>query len=225
MKIKKVLHRNRGFIAFLLLMFVVRGAVADWYHVPTGSMKPTILEGDYVFVNKLAYDLHPPFSTHSVLRLSDPKPGDVIVFESAVADIRLIKRVVGVPGDVISMRNNQLIVNGKPLPYERVDVEDLHPELNKSSDKLTFRETISGQSHLLQTDAHLTSPYGSFSEIVVPQESYFVLGDNRDNSRDSRFIGFVSRGEIVGRSRKILLSLNYDNYYLPRLDRINFPLL
>ncbi len=224
MKIKKVLHRNRGFIAFLLLMFVVRGAVADWYHVPTGSMKPTILEGDYVFVNKLAYDLHPPFSTHSVLRLSDPKPGDVIVFESAVADIRLIKRVVGVPGDVISMRNNQLIVNGKPLLYERVDAQELHPDF-KSSDKLIFHETISGQAHLLQTDAFLSSPYGSFSDIVVPKDRYFVLGDNRDNSRDSRFIGFVSRGEIIGRSRKILLSLNYDNYYLPRLDRINYPLL
>ena len=99
----------RGFALFILLMIVFRSALADWNTVPTGSMKPTIVEGDRIFVNKLAYDLKIPLTSISVHEFADPKRGDVVVFDSKAADTRLVKRVIGLPGDLVEMRDNRLV--------------------------------------------------------------------------------------------------------------------
>ena len=98
---------NRGIILCLSLMFVFRSAVADWNDVPTGSMQPTIEIGDRILVNKMAYDVRLPFTTTSLIKRADPKRGDIVIFMSQVADNRLVKRVIGVPGDEIAMHNNQ----------------------------------------------------------------------------------------------------------------------
>lgn len=206
----KIIRNNRGFILFMLLMFVFRSVVADWNTVPTGSMKPTILEGDRILVNKMAYDIRLPFSHISLLQLADPKRGDVVVFDSAVSEKRLVKRVIGVPGDTISMSHNRLSLNGKTLPYQ----------IRQSyRDKLDVVENLKGIQHEIWVHLHANPQYTSFDPITVPEGFYLVLGDNRDNSADSRVIGLVPRSEIVGRSRNIVMSLNYDNYYLPRTDR------
>jgi signal peptidase I len=120
-KLGKFWKANRSKIIFVSLMLVFRSAVADWNTVPTGSMKPTIVEGDRILVNKMAYDLRVPFTHISLLEISDPQRGDIVVFDSDPADKRLVKRVVGLPGDVVAMEGNRLVINGRPLNYRRAE--------------------------------------------------------------------------------------------------------
>lgn len=208
--ITRIWKENKHFILFMALIFVFRSAVADWNPVPTGSMKPTILEGDRILVNKLAYDIRVPFTHISIKKLSDPKRGDIIIFDSVRSDKRLVKRVVGVPGDVVALVDNNLIINYEPLSYS---VEQINP---LSVDKV---ENLLGVRHSIRVSNGYKKPSANFTPVYIPQNHYLVLGDNRDNSADSRVIGLVPRHEIVGRTSTVIMSLNYDNYYIPRSDR------
>ena len=212
--ILKIWRENKTFIVFLSLMLLFRSAVADWNTVPTGSMKPTIEVGDRIWVNKLAYDLRVPFTSISLYRVSDPVRGDIVVFDSAVSDIRLVKRVVGVPGDVVEMRDNRVYINGESLSYSSVKITDEFAEL---------RENLVGVEHRVRVHSK-PSTYANFEPVRVPSDQYLVLGDNRDNSADSRAIGFVPRNEMIGRARHVVLSFNYDNFYIPRTERVLEPL-
>src|SRR5215831_16777215 len=111
----------RPLLVVLFILFSVRSSVADWNDVPTGSMKPTILEGDRIFVNKLAYDLRVPFVGWRLVHWADPQRGDIVVFTSPADGIRLVKRVVGLPGDRIELRDDELWINGEPAVYEPLD--------------------------------------------------------------------------------------------------------
>jgi signal peptidase I len=206
----KLWKENKSLLVFISLMLVFRSAVADWNDVPTGSMKPTIVEGDRIFINKMAYDIRVPFTHISLARLAEPQPNDIIIFDSVAADKRLVKRVIGVPGDTVSMKNNQLFINGQAIAYKAKDkgIKSHHKSI----------ETINGQSHTIRL-SNIASQLANFSTVTVPKDRYLALGDNRDNSADSRVIGFVPRDEIVGRSSTVAFSLNYDNYYLPRSER------
>ncbi|MFS1524021.1 signal peptidase I [Microbulbifer sp. 2304DJ12-6] len=207
--ILKTWTENKALLLLLALMFTFRSACADWNAVPTGSMKPTIIEGDRILVNKLVYDVRVPFTNISLWKLSDPARGDIIIFESKASGNRLVKRVIGIPGDTIGLRDNQLIINGKHLDYKIV------ASVNLTVDKL---ENLLGVEHLIRIDKR-SSPLSDFQSVDVPADHYLVLGDNRDNSADFRVIGFVPRQEIIGRSRSVVLSLNYDNFYIPRINR------
>lgn len=209
LNMKKMWRENKSFIIFIALMLVFRSAVADWNDVPTGSMKPTIVEGDRIYVDKLAYDINIPFVGYSVYKLNDPKTNDIIIFNSIKADKRLVKRVIGVPGDIVSLKNNKLVINGKAVTY--------HDEVNKQGVSI-LTELLSTNGHRIQVTEN-QAPYSSFPSVKVPENHYLVLGDNRDNSADSRVIGFVPRNEIIGRTNKVILSLDYENYFLPRLNR------
>jgi signal peptidase I len=206
----KLWDEYRSFVLFVILMIIFRSALADWNTVPTGSMKPTILEGDRIFVNKLAYDLRIPFTHVSIYRFDDPKRGDIIVFDSRAADTRLVKRVIGLPGDIVEMRDNRLTINGIQARYSSVKHTD---------DAIFAIESYGGMRHRLELAPTGVSRFSSFGPVLVPEDRYLVLGDNRDNSADSRVHGFIPRGEIVGDARTVVLSINYDNYYLPRTDR------
>lgn len=209
-KIVDLFKQNWGTLVFLLLMFASRSSVADWYVVPTGSMLPTIVEGDRIFVDKMAYRLEIPFTDISIATTGQPKRGDIVVFNSKKADNRLVKRVVGLPGDSISMHNNRLVVNGTPLAYLEVDKNNLIETLGT----VEHNVQLVGQAH-----AH------SFSTVKVPSGHYLVLGDNRNNSADSRYYGFVPEQELQGRATNVVISLDPDNYYLPREDRSLTPLI
>lgn len=200
---------NKSFILFLALMFVFRSAIADWNEVPTGSMKPTIIEGDRILVNKMAYDIRVPFTHIPLVKLADPDRGDIIIFDSKVSDKRLVKRVVGIPHDVIEMRDNILWVNNEELQYQQI---------SRSVSTIDQLEDLKGVKHSIRVNQN-GSRLSSFAPIVVPANVYLALGDNRDNSADSRVIGFVPRAEIVGRSKSVVLSLNYENYFIPRSER------
>ena len=199
----------RSTILLIILISCFRSAIADWNTVPTGSMKPTILEGDRIFVNKMAYDLRVPFTHVSLLKLGEPESGDIIVFESEIMDKRLVKRVIGVPGDTVALKDNKLIINGIPSDYDIVNETHFYFEQKeKTIDSEQIIRVAKDFSYL-----------SNFNAVVVPENHYLVLGDNRNNSADSRVIGFVPREEIVGESLYTVISLNYDNYYLPRKDR------
>ena len=204
--LSRLYRENRSLLLFIVLMLVFRSAVADWNDVPTGSMKPTILEGDRILVNKMAYDLRVPFTKISLHKFADPKRGDIIVFDSARAEQRLVKRVIGIPGDRVEMRDNLLIINGTPLDYAA---------LPQTGD---YQEALPGNPHAIRV-SQWGSQFDSFRAVTVPPGQYLALGDNRDNSADSRVIGFVPRHEIVGRSTQVVLSLNPEQYYLPRAGR------
>jgi signal peptidase I len=200
---------NRSFFLFIVLMLMFRSVIADWNTVPTGSMKPTILEGDRILVNKMAYDLRLPFTHISLLKRGDPARGEIVIFDSEVAGKRLVKRVIGLPGDSVAMQGNRLWINGEQLDYSDPVV---------ATGRLDKIENLHGVEHSVRWLGKETG-LSSFPAVRVPDGHYLVLGDNRDNSADSRVIGFVPRGEIVGRARHVVLSLNYDNYYLPRTNR------
>ncbi|MBU2923506.1 signal peptidase I [Colwellia sp. 4_MG-2023] len=208
--LQKFLKDNKLFILFVLLMSVFRSAVADWYTVPTGSMQPTIKEGDRIIVNKMAYDLRLPFSQLSLLSTGEPKRGEIVVFESKTADKRLIKRMVGLPGDRISMKEETLYINGQAMPYK---ITKENPQ------QLVAIEQLGAINHSIRIDKERSNQRSTFSPLTVPDGYYFVLGDNRRNSADSRVYGLVPRHELKGKASSIAFSVNYDNYYLPRANR------
>ena len=211
----------RGFVLFIAIMLVFRSAVADWNQVPTGSMIPSILEGDRIVVDKLAYDLRLPFTLLRIARWSDPARSDIITFESPVDGKLLVKRVVGIPGDVVAMRDNRLYVNDTAAVYEPVGVRQLPAPVTAMTRFVDVQaEHILGTSRWVMTHrVHRPLNRATFGPLTVPAGHYLVLGDNRDNSQDFRAIGFVHRDLILGKANTIAFSLDYENYFVPRTDR------
>ncbi|NBV21634.1 MAG: signal peptidase I [Proteobacteria bacterium] len=206
----------------LVILFVttaLRSALADWNDVPTGSMKPTILEGDRVWVNKLAYDLKVPFTTLHLAEWSEPARGEVVVFFSPANGQRLVKRVIGLPGDTVELRENRLLLNGRAVEYaalETASVEAIpaaqRPQHDFASEQLPERK------HAVMATPALPARR-SFGPLTVPAGHYFMLGDNRDNSLDSRYFGAVPREKIVGRATSVVLSVDREHWYAPRWER------
>jgi signal peptidase I len=209
---KKLAKENWGIVLFALVLFASRSSFADWYVVPTGSMLPTIVEGDRIFVDKMAYRLEVPFTDIEIMQTGEPKRGDIVVFNSEKAGNRLVKRLIGEPGDRIAMYQNRLVINGVEIDY------------TDSESELTKTEHLDNVAHIVQF-LPVAEARDNFAEVVVPQGHYLVLGDNRNNSADSRFYGFVPAIEIQGRAKKVLVSLNPENYYIPRTERFNIPLI
>jgi signal peptidase I len=197
----------------------LRSAVADWNDVPSGSMWPTILEGDRIFVDKLAYGLRIPFTTLWLREWESPERGDIITFASPKDGIRLVKRVIGIPGDRIAMDDNQLVVNGESLAYRDVEEAGLRAAPDgRELRMLVATEPLPGHDHEVAFTPGLIGR-DSFEEIRVPEGHYFFLGDNRDQSFDSRFMGFVERDQIYGRVTHVALSVDPSRSYRPRFDR------
>ncbi len=188
----KWISNNRAFLCGLMLIFVVRGSFADQNYVPSGSMEPTIQVGDFLFVNKMAYDLKLPWTSVRVASVGEVQRGDVVVFINPVSGVRMVKRIVGLPGDHLRVVDGRVLVNGELLkePY------------------------VLRQAALFRPDA---------CEVIVPRGKYFAMGDNRDNSLDSRAWGFVPRENIEGRADGVIYNLVFE--WPPRMDfgRIGHP--
>jgi signal peptidase I len=217
---KNLWRESKSLLLIIVIMTAVRSAIADWNDVPTGSMNPTIVQGDRVFINKLAYDLKVPFTTWHLAQWSNPKRGDIVVFFSPVDGQRLVKRVVGLPGDQIELSHDRLLINGRPAEYDPLpadtgrdvppDKDGLRVYAEEKADGMPFHPiTILPQRPALRT----------FGPITVPAGKYFMMGDNRDNSNDSRFWGTVDRNRIVGRAVAVVISLDHQHYFEPRWDR------
>jgi signal peptidase I len=215
-QLSTLFQKHKQLIVFLVLMSIFRSAIADWYTVPSGSMQPTIEVGDRIFVNKMAYDLRFPFTAVSLVSLDNPKHGEIVVFESKTANLRLIKRIIGLPGDVVAMKNDVITVNGHQLEYFSLDGSQ---DKTDTSNVNYYSEKVSIIKHRINIDTTTNNQLSNFAAVIVPKGHYLVLGDNRRHSADSRVYGFVPHSELRGKATAIAFSLDYDNYYIPRKER------
>jgi signal peptidase I len=209
----------RPLLTIILILSAFRSAVADWNDVPSGSMRPTILVGDRIMVDRRAYDLRVPFTTTSLWRYADPQRGDIIVFLSPKDGTRLVKRVVGIPGDRVELRGFALTINGVAVLYE-----PLGSTTEAESPYVLLSEGLPGhQAHPVRAfDPGLRSDGTQVFE--VPAGQYFALGDNRDESFDSRYWGSVPRDAVLGRAWRVAFSLDRERHFIPRLGRFWWPL-
>ena len=208
-------------IQALLLAMIIRTVLFQPFTIPSGSMMPTLLVGDYIFVNKFAYGYSKyslPFSPNlfsgRVLEFSEPQRGDVIVFRlPSQPDIDYIKRLIGLPGDKVQMINGVLNVNGKPVPKQPDGTFTSDYSQDPGTNVPVFRETLDNGVTYDSLDHGITRGDNT-QEFVVPAGHYFFMGDNRDNSLDSRFdVGYVPAENLVGRASVIFFSLGNDTSF------------
>jgi signal peptidase I len=217
------MRTNKGFLMFLLLFGIFRTAVADWNPIPSGSMHPNLLEGDVVLVNRLAFDLKVPLTDIVVTHLGDPKRGDVVTFSSPKDGTRLIKRLIALPGDVVEMRDDHLIINGQPAEYSTAtEAQETLPD-GAVTTAVRVTETTGGQQRRIQMLPKLIARR-DFAPMTIPKDQFLMLGDNRDNSADSRYIGLVPRALLIGRAERVLVSADMLGNWMPRTERFGMPL-
>lgn len=194
-----------------LVVFSARSSLADWYEVPSGSMLPTILEGDRIFVNKLAYNLRVPFTTKEVLELGELKRGDIVVFlypRDQTTDY--VKRLIGLPGDELKIRDDLLYINGELQPRVPVSPASLPPQVTVQPGQQVFVETLHGVKHFVFEQANRGSNWGP---RMVQEGEFYAMGDNRDNSSDSRVWGGVPFHLLKGRALRVVLSVDPKSDY------------
>lgn len=208
----------RSIVFIVLAVTAFRSAVADWNDVPTGSMKPTILEGDRIVVNKLAYDLKIPYTRWQIASWGDPERGDIVVLSSPADGKRLVKRVIGLPGDTIAMSHNRLVVNSQLVTYSPIDPDLVVAFDPQGNNRVLAAEDLDGHAHAMMITPGART-LRSFGPIPVPDGQYFLMGDNRDESFDSRHFGLVERTRIYGRALAVAGSVNPDNHFWPRWKR------
>jgi len=203
--VKETFKNNLPFLLFLVLMFSFRSSVADWYHVPSGSMEPTLQVGDRVVVNKSAYTLEVPFTDIVIKKTGKIARGDIVIIDSTAADLRLIKRVIATEGDRVKLIKNRLYING-----EQAELTELEAH--------TFYEEVLGQRRVIALNP-INSPVSSFNTVTVPKGHFLAMGDNRNNSVDSRYYGFIPVEEVQGKASSVAFSLDVANNYIPRKER------
>jgi len=215
---RKWLRENRGLLAFLVGFGLLRTAVADYNPVPSGSMRPTIVEGDVVLVDRLAYDVKVPLTNVVLASTGGPKRGDIVTFFSPKDGTRLVKRIVGIPGDTIALRGDVLYVNGVAARYSQAEKVREPAAEPYESPAIRVTERVAGSERRIQwlPALHVARDFGP---VTVPAGGYFMMGDNRDDSADSRYIGPVPRRLIIGRTARLLVSADILEHWMPRFDR------
>lgn len=208
----------KSFFPVILVVFIIRSFIVEPFKIPSGSMMPTLLAGDYILVNKFTYGLRVPIFNNRIIDINEPKRGDVFVFhfpEDVTTDY--IKRVIGLPGDVIGYHDKQLTVNGEAVDYSDIKdyvyfekPHDVEGHVDKSALPITIKaeqrtENLTGVKHHLLIHEERASKEGDWT---VPAGHYFAMGDNRDNSNDSRYWGYVPERNLVGKA--FFIWLNFD---------------
>ncbi|MGF1643009.1 MAG: signal peptidase I [Thiotrichales bacterium] len=196
---------SKSFFPVLLIVLLLRAFIAEPFRIPSGSMMPTLLVGDFILVNKFSYGIRLPVLHRRVVDLGLPKRGDVAVFRYPKdPDLDYIKRVIGLPGDRIGYFGKQVFVNGVPVTQAQIG-DYLEGGVHAPGKNVLLDEDLMGLRHQILVNPHRPSIEG---EYIVPKGHYFVMGDNRDNSNDSRFWGFVPEENLVGKA--ILIWMNWD---------------
>jgi signal peptidase I len=202
---------SRSFFPVLVLVLVVRSFLFEPFRIPSSSMVPTLLVGDFIFVNKFEYGLRLPVLHNKILEIGAPERGDVMVFRlPSDPSVNYIKRLVGLPGDTIVYQNKRLYINGELIELEQLGIEP-------DSGAVIAMESLGEAQHDLRLDPRNPGREGTY---IVPEGHYFMMGDNRDNSQDSRFalVGYVPEGNVVGKAVRIWM--NWDFSGMPRWQRI-----
>lgn len=208
----------RSFFPVLLAVLILRSFVFEPFRIPSKSMVPTLLVGDFVLVSKFSYGLRLPITHTKILDTGEPERGDVAVFRYPVnPDEDYIKRIIGLPGDKITYRDEQLYVNGKPVPRKELGLYD-GPDADVYDQMRLFMERLPGaEPHKM---LHVVGRRGpQVINVTVPEGKYFAMGDNRDNSSDSRVWGFVPEHNLVGQAFMIWFSMDFSDLD-PRFSRI-----
>lgn len=209
-----IVEYARSFFPIILLVLVIRSFIAEPFRIPSSSMLPTLHVGDFILVNKFAYGIRLPVINTKVFKNGEPERGDVIVFrypkreeEKDKPDVDYIKRVVGLPGDRVGYFNKTIYINGKPVAQTNLEKTTDLIGLAKTSAKLR-QEQLGKHEHQILVDPAIRLVEG---ETIVPEGHYFVMGDNRDNSNDSRFWGTVPEENLVGKAFFIWMSWDWNN--------------
>ncbi len=211
-----IVEYARSFFPILLLVLVLRSFLFEPFRIPSGSMMPTLLEGDFIFVNKFAYGLRLPVLNTRIVEIGDPARGDVVVFRlPADPRVNYIKRVVGLPGDTVTydQREKRLNINGEAVPIDPLGLYEGDPVLQVGQEMLGDKE------HEL---LHMRGRISLGGTYVVPEGHYFVMGDSRDNSQDSRYegVGYIPEDRMVGRAVRIWMNWRRPSEGGPRWSRI-----
>lgn len=204
-----VVDYSKAFFPVLAVVLILRSFVAEPFRIPSNSMMPTLLTGDFILVNKFTYGLRLPINNHKFIALGEPERGDVVVFRPPHhPEQDWIKRVVGLPGDRVSYHDNQVTVNGQLLPYVPVGVYQGKGNGTEMTGAEELREDLLGREHSVLERTNMPYLDQGEGEWVVPPGHYFVMGDNRDNSEDSRYWGFLPEGNLRGKA--FLIWMNID---------------
>jgi signal peptidase I len=212
-----LVHNSQEFFAVLLIVWVIRSFIIQPYHVPSGSLEPTIVPGDFIAVKQYSYGLHFPIANWKFFKTGEPKRGDIVLFYSpADPTVVFIKRLIGLPGDHIQYKNKVLTINGLMATQTYLDqANDTEPGRDPIP-VLRLLENLNGVQHQIYVQ-----PMGGETDdfdFIVPAGNYFMMGDNRDNSDDSRsgfgtgVLGFVPEQNLIGKAFLIFVSWDSDNH-------------
>lgn len=200
-----IIDYSRSFFPVLLLVFLLRAFLFEPFRIPSGSLEPTLQIGDFILVNKYDYGVRLPVIHKKIVDFHQPQRGDIMVFRyPGNTSIDFIKRVIGLPGDHISYINKELTINGQKIPQTFTQNSVEFDEMGSTNDVKEYQEDLLGVKHAIFVNPKRSS--ADFKEIIVPAGMYFVMGDNRDDSQDSRYWGFVPEQNIVGQAKIIWMS-------------------
>lgn len=219
----------KSFFPVILVVFALRSFLVEPFKIPSGSMMPTLLIGDFILVNKYTYGIRLPVINKKVIELNSPERGDVMVFRyPADPGLDYIKRVIGVPGDVVEYRDKQLSINGQPVRTVNTGTYSYVGNGLNYVTAMVYQEHLNGSGHTMMTEPGKPAVYppqvvdfpyrencsynaeGEGFACKVPEGQYFMMGDNRDASNDSRYWGFVPDRNIVGKA--FFIWMNFDDF-------------
>ena len=204
-----VVDYSKAFFPVLLVVLILRSLIAEPFRIPSNSMMPTLLTGDFILVNKFAYGLRLPITNKKFVEIGAPARGDVVVFRPPHhPDQDWIKRVIGLPGDRIGYYDNRVQINGEPLDYDSSGTYGGTGKGAEMTGAELLTENLPGRPHLILERTNLPFLDQGEGEWVVPPGQYFVMGDNRDNSEDSRYWGFLPEENLRGKAFLVWMSID-----------------
>lgn len=204
-----IVEYAHSFFPIVFIVLVLRSFIAEPFRIPSGSMMPTLLIGDFILVNKFTYGIRLPVFYNKIIELNEPERGDIVVFRYPKnPKVDYIKRVIGLPGDKVSYYQKKLMINGKPAPQVSLGQYEAVGEGVSMMGAEHLTEDLLGVKHDILIKQRASTVKGDF---VVPEGHYFVMGDNRDNSNDSRYWGTVPEENLVGKAFFIWMSWDWQH--------------
>lgn len=209
-KMPLIIEYARSFFPVLLLVFSLRSFAYEPFRIPSGSLKPTLLVGDWILVNKFDYGIRLPVLHTKIFAINEPERGDIVVFREPPLEKRdLIKRVIGIPGDHIVYKAKVLYINGKESPQQFEKYTRDHDDNTRSWEVVQMQENLLGTKHSIY---QIPDKANDDFEVIVPTGHYFMMGDNRDDSGDSRYWGFLPDQNIIGKATHVWMSYDTEDY-------------